>query len=166
MIFCECVLESSRPRGLLIYRTPQLECQSGTLMHMHGYNKPRWCGSKLKLVHDRYSLCPKMIVLLPGFFCPKMIVRFIFPSRNLLLKVKYFTPNFHHQEVFRHCNFGGRFGIVVVFYCYSVNGGLNPSKVMNTEQLFWDGGILDSKCSKIYITFCFHLTIPSCRKSM
>ena len=38
------------------------------------------------------------------------------------------TPNFYHQEVFRQRNFGGRFGVVVVFYFkshtynYSVNG--------------------------------------------
>ena len=36
---------------------------------------------------------PKMIVLLPGFFCPKMIVRFICPYINLRLKVKYFHKN-------------------------------------------------------------------------
>ena len=58
----------------------------------------------------------------------KMIVRFICPARNLSSKSNNFTPNFHHQEGFWHCNFGGHFGIVDVFYfkshtyTYSVNG--------------------------------------------
>jgi hypothetical protein len=38
---------------------------------------------------------PKMIVLLPGFFCPKMIVRFICPHINLRLKVKYFSTKIY-----------------------------------------------------------------------
>lgn len=42
-------------------------------------------GSKLL-----YSLCLKMIVQPFGFFDPKMIVRFIYPARNLRLEVKYF----------------------------------------------------------------------------
>jgi hypothetical protein len=36
-----------------------------------------------------YSLRPKMIVLSPGFFLFQMIVWFIYPARNLRLKVKY-----------------------------------------------------------------------------
>ena len=31
-----------------------------------------------------------MIVLPPGFFCPKLIVCFIYPVRNLRVEVKYF----------------------------------------------------------------------------
>ena len=36
-----------------------------------------------------YSLRPKLIVLPPGFFGPKIIVPFICLARNLRLKVKY-----------------------------------------------------------------------------
>ena len=39
---------------------------------------------------ELYSLRPKMLVLPPGFLGPKMIVRFICPTRNLRLKVKDF----------------------------------------------------------------------------
>jgi hypothetical protein len=37
-----------------------------------------------------YSLCLKMTVLPPGYFCPNIIVRFTCPARNVRLKVKYF----------------------------------------------------------------------------
>ena len=37
-----------------------------------------------------YSLYPKLIVLPPSLFGPKMIVQFISPAKNLRLKVKYF----------------------------------------------------------------------------
>ena len=46
--------------------------------------------SSIVLLKLLYSLCPKIIVLLPEFFCPQMIVRFICPTIKLRLKVKYF----------------------------------------------------------------------------
>ena len=47
----------------------------------------------------QYSLRPKMIVILPGFFCPKIIVQFICPARNLRLKVKRNPPTFYIKSL-------------------------------------------------------------------
>jgi hypothetical protein len=69
-----------------------------------------------------------MIVLPPGFFRLKIIEWFICPARNLRLEIKFLVPNFHHQKVFRHRNFGGHCEVLVVFYFqshtynYLVNG--------------------------------------------
>ena len=40
--------------------------------------------------------CQRLCMLFrtPGIFCPKMIIRFICPARNLRLKVEYFCPKF------------------------------------------------------------------------
>ena len=40
-----------------------------------------------------------------------------------------FSPNFHHQEVFRHCSFGGRFRVVVVFFYFESHTTEGPPKV-------------------------------------
>ena len=66
-------------------------------LKVNGVVSAFWCIEKvlsfLPLVHPivsiTYSLGPKMIVLPPGFCCPKTIVQFICMARNLRLKVKY-----------------------------------------------------------------------------
>ena len=63
-------------------------CFSPTfLKSKNGSHKP---SSSLWSGHKYYSLYLKMIVLPPGYFCFKIIVRFIYPVRNLRFKVKYF----------------------------------------------------------------------------
>ena len=57
-----------------------------------------------------YSLRLKMIVLPPGiFFCPKMIVRFICPTINLRLKVKYFRAKLPSSRSLSTPQFRGAF---------------------------------------------------------
>ena len=75
-----------------------------------------------------YSLCPKMIVLLPGFFGLKTIVRLTCPTRTLRLSQIFLCQTFYIKKSFLHCNFRGHFRVVVVLYFkshtynYSVHG--------------------------------------------
>lgn len=84
-----------------------------------------FCPTRNSISHS-FNL--KMIVRLPGFFCPKMFVR---KSARLEIegsKLNNVAPNLLYQEIFWHRDFRGRFIVVVVFYFwshtynYSVNG--------------------------------------------
>ena len=90
------------------------------------------------LVFVVYSLHPKMIVLLPRFFCPKMIVWFIYLIRNLRLKVIYFHTKL---SISRNLSTPQLPRIVVIFYLkshthnYQVRSlGLNFTKVRKTDK--------------------------------
>ena len=80
-----------------------------------------------KVVVTTYSMSREMIVPLPGFFCPRMIVRW-----TARLEIEAQSQIFSHQTIyikrfFWHRNFRGHFEVFVVFYpkshtyTYSVN---------------------------------------------
>jgi hypothetical protein len=81
----------------------------------------------MNFLTSTYSLRPKMIVLLLGFFCPKMIVQFICLTRNLRLKIKYFCPELSISRNILEHKPPGCFRIVIFNYFkshtynYSVN---------------------------------------------
>ena len=92
----------------------------------------------------------------PGFvFGPKMV----YFSSSLFARLEIwgpksntFAPNFHHQEVFRHRNFGGHFAIVVLSYSkshtynYFVNGqwALTSPKLGTRTIILGRRGYLDT----------------------
>ena len=94
--------------------------------------------------HNMYSLHPNMIVLIPGFFCPKMIVQFLCDLLNEIKKTfnigldirgsrsSIFEGQSHHQEDLRHRNFWVCFEVVVVFYFerYTYNYAFNDKRAL------------------------------------
>jgi hypothetical protein len=92
----------------------------------------------------------KWLSYLLNFCCPKIIVWFSCLARNLRLKVNIFVPNFHHQKVFQHHNFGGQVIVVFVFILFwetylqllsQWSTGLNLAKVRNTDNHFETEGV-------------------------
>ena len=72
---------------------------------------------------------PKWLSYLPHIFVPRWLSSLSAQLEIWGSKSNIFARNFHHQEVFRHRNFGRHFGAVVVYYYYknhtynySVNG--------------------------------------------
>ena len=97
-----------------------------------------------------YSLRPKMIVSLPGFFGPKTILWFICPARNLRYKVKYFCAKLSISRGLLTPQLPGAFWSSCCFlfeesYLQLLgqwSAGLNLAKVRNMDNHFGTEGVL------------------------
>ena len=80
---------------------------------------------------------PKWLSYPVEFFGPKMIVRFISPARNLMLKVKYFRAKLSTSRSLWHRNFWRRYRVVVVLSCksHTYNCSVNGQQTLILPKL-------------------------------
>ena len=81
-----------------------------------------------------------MIVLPPWFFGPKMIVRFIWPARNLSLKVKYLRANLLPSRILLTPQLRGAFRsssccCCSYFECHTYNYSVNGQRALISPKL-------------------------------
>ena len=107
-------------------------CQSKLHLHgsLHGIEGTMW-----KILNRAWTILPlsQNNVLPPRFVCPKMVVQFICPARNLRLKVKKNHVKLSSSRRLSTLQLlGGGFGVVVVFYCksHSYNCSVNGQRAL------------------------------------